>query len=151
MVMLDNTSNNTTTCQMIEVVHDRRKYKPWNAAENQLPWVYLNFIWWGTHDNHRCLKHVVNIANIAMMSHITQIAAVETAAAIWEYDPALPANCVLSRSLDVIAMIRTIAIKVRFNGWISLCLLTSPLDPSFWPTYRILWEATNSIQDQWPA
>jgi len=82
------------------------------------------------------------------MSHITQIAAVETAAAIWEYDPALPANRVLGGSLDVIAVICTIAIKVCFYGWISLCLLTSPLDPSFWPTYRILREATNSIQNQ---
>jgi hypothetical protein len=46
------------------------------------------------------------------MSHITKLAAVETASAIWEYDPSLPNNRVLGGSLDVIASIRTIAVKV---------------------------------------
>lgn len=46
------------------------------------------------------------------MGHITKIAAIETTTAIWEYDPTLPDNRVLGRSLDVIAAIRTIAIKV---------------------------------------
>ena len=55
---------------------------------------------------------MVNIANVAVMSHITRIAAVENATAIWEYDPELPGNRVLGGSLDVIASIRTIAIKV---------------------------------------
>jgi len=46
------------------------------------------------------------------MTHITKIAAVENATAIWEYDPTLEGNRVLGGSLDVIAAIRTIAIKV---------------------------------------
>jgi hypothetical protein len=46
------------------------------------------------------------------MGHITRIAAVENATAIWEYDPELPGNRVLGGSLDVIASIRTMAIKV---------------------------------------
>jgi hypothetical protein len=46
------------------------------------------------------------------MGRITQIAAVENATAIWEYDPSLPNNCVLGGSLDVIVAIRTIAVKV---------------------------------------
>ena len=46
------------------------------------------------------------------MTHITKIAAVETATAIWEYDPSLPDNRVLNGSLDVTAAIRTLAIKV---------------------------------------
>jgi hypothetical protein len=58
------------------------------------------------------LAHVVNIANVAFMSYITKIAAVETATAIWEYDPTLPDNPVLGGSLDVIAALRTVAIKV---------------------------------------
>lgn len=57
---------------------------------------------------------MVNIANVAVMSHITRIAAVENATAIWEYDPALPGNRVLGGSLDVIASVRTIAIKVSY-------------------------------------
>lgn len=66
----------------------------------------------------RCLEHVVNLANVALMGHITKIAAVETQTAIWEYDPDEPDNRVLGGSLDVIAAIRTIAIKVRcFTGY----------------------------------
>src|SRR6266849_3051575 len=49
-----------------------------------------------------------------MMGHITKIAAVENTTAIWEYDPDLYDNCVLGGSLDVIAAVRTIAIKVSF-------------------------------------
>jgi hypothetical protein len=48
------------------------------------------------------------------MSHVTKIAAVENFAAIWEYDPSQPENTVLGGELDVISVIRTIAIKVRF-------------------------------------
>jgi hypothetical protein len=47
------------------------------------------------------------------MKHITKIATVENATAIWEYDPSLQGNRVLGGSLDVIAAIRTLAIKVR--------------------------------------
>lgn len=46
------------------------------------------------------------------MGHITKIAAIESATTIWEYDPALTDNRVLGGSLDVIASIRTIVIKV---------------------------------------
>jgi hypothetical protein len=61
---------------------------------------------------YRCLAHVVNLGNIDIMKHITKIAAVETTSAIWEYDPVLPDNRLLNGSLDVIAAIRTLAIKV---------------------------------------
>jgi hypothetical protein len=50
------------------------------------------------------------------MGHITKIAAVETTAAIWEYDPELPGNRVLGGSLDVIAAIRTLAVKIQCSG-----------------------------------
>jgi len=46
------------------------------------------------------------------MGHVTKIAAVENATAIWEYDPLREDNRVLGGSLDVIAAIRTLAIKV---------------------------------------
>ena len=46
------------------------------------------------------------------MDRITKIAAVETTTAIWEYDPSLPTNRVLNGSLDVVAAVRTLAIKV---------------------------------------
>jgi hypothetical protein len=67
-------------------------------------------------DLDRCLKHVVNLANVAMMGHITKIAAVENQSAIWEYDPNLPGNHVLGGSLNVISAIRTIAIKIQASG-----------------------------------
>jgi hypothetical protein len=46
------------------------------------------------------------------MSHITKLAVIETTNAIWEYDPSDPDNRVLGGGLDVIATIRTLAIKV---------------------------------------
>jgi hypothetical protein len=58
------------------------------------------------------LAHVINLANVDVMSHITKIAAVANATAIWEYDPTRYDNRVLGGSLDVIAAIRTLAIKV---------------------------------------
>jgi hypothetical protein len=60
----------------------------------------------------RCLEHVVNLANVAVMGYITKIAVIENTNAIWEYDPILPGNRVLDGSLDVVAAIRTLAIKV---------------------------------------
>jgi hypothetical protein len=53
----------------------------------------------------RCLKHVVNLANVAMMGHITKIATVENQTAIWDYDPDELNNHVLRGSLNVIAAI----------------------------------------------
>ena len=50
------------------------------------------------------------------MSHITKIVAVENATAIWEYDPNLAGNHVLGGNLDVIAAIRTIAIKIQVSS-----------------------------------
>ena len=49
------------------------------------------------------------------MDCITRIAVVETANAIWEYDPSLPDNCVLNGSLDVVAAVQTLAIKVHLS------------------------------------
>ena len=50
------------------------------------------------------------------MGHITKIGAVETTAAIWEYDPQLPNNRVLGGSLDMISVIRTLAVKIQASG-----------------------------------
>jgi hypothetical protein len=46
------------------------------------------------------------------MGHITKIAVIENTNAIWEYDPELPGNRVLGGSLDVVAALRTLVIKV---------------------------------------
>jgi hypothetical protein len=59
------------------------------------------------------------------MSHITKIAAVENATAIWEYDPTRNDNRVLGGSLDVIAAIRTLAIKVSFLIIFQCCFLSN--------------------------
>ena len=53
----------------------------------------------------RCLKHVVNLANVAVMGHITKIAVIKNTNTIWEYDPELLHNRVLGGSLDIIAAI----------------------------------------------
>ncbi len=46
------------------------------------------------------------------MREVTQIAVVESKQAIWEYDPQLPENRIAAAGLDVIAIIRTLAVKV---------------------------------------
>jgi hypothetical protein len=109
-VTLDNTGNNNTTCKTIERIHDHRGLT-WNSGEQQLP----------------CLAHVVNLGNIAVMKQITKIATVENATAIWEYDPTQDHNRVLGDSLDVIAAIRTLAIKVKVksNCFLNLTLFNS--------------------------
>jgi len=54
---------------------------------------------------------VVNLGNGDVMTHITKIVIVENTTAIWEYDSSLD-NCILDGSLDVIAAIQTLTIKV---------------------------------------
>ncbi|KDR76045.1 hypothetical protein GALMADRAFT_210753 [Galerina marginata CBS 339.88] len=59
----------------------------------------------GAHSGEKlgsCLGHVVNLGNVDVMKHITKIAAVKNATAIWEYDPTHDDNHVLGGSLDVI-------------------------------------------------
>ena len=57
----------------------------------------------------------MNLANVDIMGHIMKIAAIENQTAIWKYDPDLPNNRVLGGSLDVIAAVRTVAIKVCYH------------------------------------
>lgn len=64
-----------------------------------------------------CLEHVVNLANVDIMSHITKVAVIETTNAIWDYDPEDPNNRVLGGGLDVIATIRMLAIKVCSSSY----------------------------------
>jgi hypothetical protein len=73
------------------------------------------------------LAHVINLGNVDVMSHITKIAAVENATAIWEYDPTRNDNRVLGGSLDVIAAIRTLAIKVKHTYNLSASFLIKML------------------------
>ena len=61
-----------------------------------------------------CLGHVINLGNIDVMGYIMKIAAVENATAIWEYDPTWEDNRILDGSLDMIAAICTLTIKVIF-------------------------------------
>lgn len=73
------------------------------------------------------MGHVVNLGNVDVMKHITKIAVVENATAIWEYDPSRDDNRVLGGSLDVIAAIRTLAIKVCFKFYLSHLLFLIPI------------------------
>jgi len=78
----------------------------------------------------RCLKHVINLANVAVMGHITKIAIIENTNMIWEYDPELLNNYILGGSLDIVVAIQTLTIKVcmyinnqaRFNHIIFMLL-----------------------------
>ena len=112
---LDNTTNNDTTCKAIAEIHTRRGLR-WNHKEQQLPYVSNSYQlfsgWWFSYS---CLAHIVNLGNVDVMKNITKIAVVENATAIWEYDPTRADNCVLGGSLDVIATIRTLVIKVSIH------------------------------------
>jgi hypothetical protein len=77
-------------------------------------WSFSHSVSQPAYSTNRCLANVVNLANAAVMSHLTRISVLETTSAIWEYDPNLVDNCVLGGSLEVIASIRMIAIKVCF-------------------------------------
>ncbi|KAG2752567.1 hypothetical protein P692DRAFT_20708915, partial [Suillus brevipes Sb2] len=92
--------NNDTTCDIIESLFHRRHIYNFNATRQRLP----------------CLAHVVNLAVTDIMSVITRIANIETTTAIWEFDPLLPNNRVLRDSLDVVAAVRTLAIKIQSSG-----------------------------------
>ena len=50
------------------------------------------------------------------MNVVTKIAHVETTAAIWEFDPTLTQNQVLGSALDVVAVVRMLAIKIQASG-----------------------------------
>ena len=47
----------------------------------------------------RCLGHIVNLANIDVMAHITNIVVVENKTAIWEFNNALQINHVANGGL----------------------------------------------------
>ncbi|KIK94314.1 hypothetical protein PAXRUDRAFT_12109 [Paxillus rubicundulus Ve08.2h10] len=47
------------------------------------------------------------------MSFITKIAPLETATAIWKFNPTLPINHVLNNSFDVVSVIQTLTIKIQ--------------------------------------
>ncbi|KAM6501442.1 hypothetical protein JOM56_004456, partial [Amanita muscaria] len=96
-ITLDNASSNDTLCETVEMQHQLRKLSPWVAKENQIP----------------CLEHAVNLANVAVMGHVTKLAVAETTSAIWEYDPTLPNNRILGDGLDVVSVLRTLNVKVR--------------------------------------
>ena len=50
------------------------------------------------------------------MNVITRIATVETTIAIWEYNLTLTNNHIMDNSLDVIAAMHTLAIKIQSSG-----------------------------------
>lgn len=66
-----------------------------------------------TYIYYRCLAHIINLGVTDVMGSITKFAALETATAIWEYDPTDKNNRVLGGSVDLIAALRTLGVKVR--------------------------------------
>jgi hypothetical protein len=82
---------------------------------------------------------VVNLANVAVMGHITKIAVIENTNSIWEYDPELPGNRILGGSLDVVAALRTLVIKVLvYLSIISDDTYVSLTDSSLRTAHRVL-------------
>ena len=88
------------TCAYIEQTLTFQHIYSFNADQNCLP----------------CLTCVVNLAITDFMNIVMQTAHIETTTAIWEFNPTLPQNWVLGNSLDVIVVIRTLAIKIQALG-----------------------------------
>lgn len=84
-------------CDQLESILGKRNIYSFDPFQHRLP----------------CLAHVINLAITELMSVITKIAVVETTTSIWEYDPSQLDNRMVGDSLDVVATIRTLAIKVR--------------------------------------
>ena len=93
-------SNNDSMSTQVKMLLMRQHIHSFKSDKNRLP----------------CLAHVLNLAIIDVMSVITHIATVETTSAIWEYDPSLANNRVMDNSVDVIAAVRTLAIKIQSSG-----------------------------------
>ncbi|OJT02272.1 Zinc finger BED domain-containing protein RICESLEEPER 2 [Trametes pubescens] len=93
----DNASNNGTASAEIERLLAKRGAQEWDASKRQLS----------------CIAHVVQLGIEDFMTQITQVALVESKQAMWEYDPTLTENRVATGGLDVIAIIRTLAIKIQ--------------------------------------
>ncbi|KAG1782816.1 hypothetical protein EV702DRAFT_1041565 [Suillus placidus] len=99
-ITADNASNDDATCNTIKQILHRQHIYSFNAMKHRLP----------------CLAHVLNLAIVVFMSDITQVGSIETMVAIWEFDPTLPNNRLLGDSLDVIAAVQTLAIKIQSSG-----------------------------------
>ena len=99
-ITADNTSNNDTTCNYIKQALVLQKIYSFNADQHHLP----------------CLAHVVNLAITEFMNVVTKIVHVETTAAIWEFNPTLTQNQVLGSTLNVIAVVWMLAIKIQASG-----------------------------------
>ena len=66
------------------------------------------------------MAHIVQLGIEDFMSKVTKVGIIENKQAIWDYDPTLPENRIVCGGLDVIAVIRTLAIKVC-NDSPSIC------------------------------
>ena len=99
-ITADNTSNNDTACDHIETILNHRHIYSFDPFQHRLP----------------CLAHVLNLAIVDVMSEVTRIGHIATSTAIWEFDPSLPSNRVMNHGLDVVAIVRTLAIKIQASG-----------------------------------
>lgn len=64
----------------------------------------------------RCFAHCINLGVVDVMGCITRKAAIETTNAIWDYDPLLEKNRMMNGSLDAVAALRTLAVKIQASG-----------------------------------
>jgi len=99
-ITADNVTNNDAMCDDVETILSHRCIFTFNSTTHRLP----------------CLAHVLNLAITDIMSVITNIATVETTTAIWEFDPTVSGNHIFGDSINVIAALRTLAIKIQASG-----------------------------------
>ena len=70
-----------------------------------------------------CISHIIQIGIEGFMGKVTKKAALETAQAIWEYNPK-DADALINGTADIIAKLRTLAVKV--SAVVLLCTIDLP-------------------------
>jgi hypothetical protein len=92
MRYLTNTSANSNICKTIAQIHKQQNLETWNHKEQQFMYVssFVPLPFCPFPLSALGLGHVINLANINVMCHIMNIAAVENKTAIWEFEPVLP-------------------------------------------------------------
>lgn len=114
---MDNAAPNNTLCETVEAFHKALELGDWQAAIMQLMCVLISLTVSTLLSSpiFRCLAHIINLGVTDVMSEITKMAALETATAIWEFDPTNDNNRVLGGELDMVAALRTLSVKVRVS------------------------------------
>lgn len=125
--------------ETIEDVHHDHGHFDWDASESLLGcelllsrFTILTLL--------SCLGHILELAIEAIVTTVTKKSAVETTTAIWEFDPAAPGSLLDGNKADLLAMLRTLSVKVSPFKFSCFCIrsCTYLLDQCIRSAQRVL-------------